>query len=210
MAQQFGFMQIADGNGDENAVDFAIRQVIRSSVQTIKIVEIVAVDTAAKTVDVQPLVQQVTPDGSTKDMPIVSAVPYGYEQAGNCLIQIDPAKGDIGVIACADRDIHRVKTAWKAAAPQTLRSHSLTDAIYLRTLYTGQAAAHTIRIDPTNGITVTSSKTVTVNADVQVNGNITATGTITGQTDVVGDSVSVKGHVHSGVQTGSGETGKPV
>lgn len=209
MAQLFGFMQQKDGNGAENAVDFAIRQVIRSSVQTLKIVQVVAVDAGAMQVDVQPLIQQVTPNGSVKAMPQINGVPYGFEQAGNCVVKIAPVVGDIGIIMCADRDITRVKTTWKAAPPATLRAHSISDAVYLRTLYTGQAAAHSIAFDQESGITITSSKPVTVNADMTVNGDITATGTITGKTDVVADTISGKSHKHTGVETGSGVTGEP-
>ncbi len=41
-------------------------------------------------------------------------------------------------------------------------------------------------------------------------GNFNATGTVTGQTDVVGDGTSLHTHKHSGVQTGSSDTGSPV
>jgi len=51
----------------------------------------------------------------------------------------------------------------------------------------------------------------TLTGNLQVNGNITATGTITGQTDVLAGpgSISGKGHKHTGVQTGSGESAGP-
>jgi hypothetical protein len=42
-----------------------------------------------------------------------------------------------------------------------------------------------------------------------MSGSMTATGTITGQTDVVGGGKSLKTHTHSGVTTGSGNSGPP-
>jgi phage baseplate assembly protein V len=45
---------------------------------------------------------------------------------------------------------------------------------------------------------------LTIHGDVTVNGSLTASG------DVVGQGVSLKGHRHSGVQGGSGQTGAPV
>jgi hypothetical protein len=42
-----------------------------------------------------------------------------------------------------------------------------------------------------------------------ISGSMTATGTITGQTDVVGGGKSLKTHTHSGVTTGSGNSGPP-
>ena len=52
-----------------------------------------------------------------------------------------------------------------------------------------------------NGVTIDSSGNI-ANAD-----NISASGTIDGGTDVQTGSVSLKSHVHTGVQTGSGSTG---
>jgi hypothetical protein len=48
-----------------------------------------------------------------------------------------------------------------------------------------------------NGVTIDSS------------GNINSPATITASTDVVGDGISLKTHVHSGVETGGSDTGPP-
>ena len=214
MTQQFGFMQPRNGNGEVNPLQFAIRQILRGEVSTAKIVEVMAVDTSAQTVDVQPLVQQVTPEGTPVPHGIIHEVPYGYEQAGNCLIQIDPVVGDIGIAVFADRDITRVKRTKQAATPQTLRAHHMSDALYARTLWASQKPAHKIVFDQKNGIAITSSVTVTVNAatqfngDMQVQGDITATGTVTGQTDVKAASISGKSHTHP-VSDAPGTTGAP-
>lgn len=214
MTQQFGFMQARDGNGGVNPLQFAIRQMLRNEVSTAKIVKVMAVDATACTVDVQPMVEQVTPAGTPVPHGIIHEVPYGYEQAGNCLIQIDPVVGDIGMAVFADRDITRVKRTRQAATPQTLRAHHISDALYVRTLWSSQEPAHKIVFDQKNGIAITSSVTVTVNAktqfngDMQVSGDITATGTVTGQTDVKAASISGKSHTHP-VTAAPGETGAP-
>ena len=53
-------------------------------------------------------------------------------------------------------------------------------------------------------VKVAGNPVLTVTTDgVQVNGKITATG------DVIGDGVSLKSHVHGGVQAGSASTGHP-
>lgn len=59
----------------------------------------------------------------------------------------------------------------------------------------------TARIEADGGLTIVG--------DVTITGNLTATGTLTGETDVVADGISLKGHKHSGVSTGSGKTGGP-
>jgi hypothetical protein len=42
-----------------------------------------------------------------------------------------------------------------------------------------------------------------------ITGSLNATGTVTGQADVVGGGKSLKTHTHSGVTTGSGNSGPP-
>lgn len=203
MDRSFGFMGLQDAQGNTNAIQFAVRQIMRAEVCTAMIVKIVSVDTSARTVDVQAMVDQVTPDGTTITHGTIHEVPYGYEQGGVCLIKIDPAVGDIGVAVFAHRDITRVKRTQAAAAPQTLRTHNYADALYVRTLWAASAPAHEIVFDPTSGITITSSQTVTINANLKVNG----TGTFTG--DVTAGGISLESHVHTGVQSGSSTTGKP-
>lgn len=63
----------------------------------------------------------------------------------------------------------------------------------------------TLVLSNDNKITLTASGGFFVDAD------LTCTGTVWGKTDVTGGSgaISLKGHKHTGVQTGSGETGGP-
>lgn len=95
-------------------------------------------------------------------------------------------------------------------------SHSTTDAVIVHNIGTANEAE--LRIKPTGKVEITSPLQVevnapstvinaasnTVNGNVKVNGNVNATG------DVVAGTVSLKTHVHSGVQTGAGNTGIPV
>jgi phage baseplate assembly protein gpV len=46
--------------------------------------------------------------------------------------------------------------------------------------------------------------------DLNMTGNITVTGTIHATGDIVSDNISLKQHVHNGVQSGSNNTGQPV
>lgn len=209
MAREFGFMQFSDGATDVNAIDFMARMIAKKSVMVAKIVKVVSVNAAGRTVDVSPMVDQVTPEGTNIPHGIIHEVPYGYEQAGNCAIQIDPVAGDIGVAVFEDRDITRVKRTWKNATPQTLRAHNFADALYVRTLIAATTPQHIIAFNQGTGITVTSSQPVQFNADVKVNGKVTVSGDVDSQGDVKAGSISLKTHTHSGVQPGSGSTGAP-
>lgn len=48
-----------------------------------------------------------------------------------------------------------------------------------------------------------------IKGDTKITGNLHVTGTITGDTDVQTGSISLKNHIHPGVQTGTGTTGTP-
>lgn len=208
MAREFGFMQFSDGATDVNALDFMARMIAKKSVMVAKIVKVVAVNAASRTVDVSPMVDQVTPEGTNIPHGIIHEVPYGYEQAGNCAIKIDPVEGDIGVVVFEDRDITRVKRTWKNATPQTLRAHNYADALYVRTLIAAAKPEHTVTFNQENGITVTSSKPVQFNADVTVSGKVTVSGDVDAQGDVKAGSISLKDHTHP-VTDAPGTTGAP-
>lgn len=119
MSVNFGSMGLQAGNSPENAAQFMVRQIIKNEVSTAMIVKIAAVDTTAQTVDVVPMIDQVTATGTPIPHSTIHGVPYAYQQAGVASIQIPPNTGDMGIVVCAQRDITRVK-ATKAPAPPAL------------------------------------------------------------------------------------------
>lgn len=209
MAQQWGFMGVQDSHDPVNAIEFVVRQIISRGVCTGMIVKILSVDTSAKTLDAQPMVDQVTPDGTSIPHGPIHEIPYGYEQGGSCQIKLDPVAGDIGVIVFAHRDITRVKRTWKNATPQTLRSHNIADAMYVRTLVSSAAPQHVITFDQQEGIAISSPLVVKIKADAQITGNLSVGGNVTASGDVKAGNISLDSHTHSGVQTGSGSTEGP-
>lgn len=208
MSIRFGFMGFQAGNSPENATQFMVRQILRGEVSTAMIVKIAAVDTKTQTVDVVPMVTQVSATGVPIPHSTIHGVPYAYQQAGVAAIQIPPNIGDMGIVVCAQRDITRVKATKAPAPPSTLRTHHLSDAMYVATLWTGQKPKHIISLDQKTGITITSSETVTINAKSQFNGDMSIKGKVTATGDVEAGGISLQNHVHPGVQPGPGETGK--
>ena len=192
-----------DAYGRRNGFEYTIHQIVYGELKAIFPVKVMLVDRQARLLVVSPLINQVTPDNQEIVHANLHDIPYGYEQAGECVIQIDPQAGDIGVVACSYRDISRIKSSRKAGTPPTKRCYAWEDAIYLRTLWTEKAPQHVISISPDGGITLSSPNPVTVNADLHVNGAIKASG------DVTGAGISLDKHVHGGVQAGSGNTGTP-
>lgn len=72
----------------------------------------------------------------------------------------------------------------------------------------GQVTAH----DESGGgdTTVTLNGTVTIRGQLNVIGNQSTTGNIDASGDVKAGNISLKGHVHSGVERGGGKTDQPV
>jgi hypothetical protein len=127
-----------DSNSEASGIAFAIRSLL-SHIDTIKVVQVKAVHPgtgsppAVGTVDVQPLVNQIdfaNPPNATPHG-VVYGLPYFRLQGGPWAIILDPAVGDIGLIACSDRDISTVKNTAAQANPGSFRRLNVADGIYL-------------------------------------------------------------------------------
>lgn len=60
-----------------------------------------------------------------------------------------------------------------------------------------------------DGLKLTAPAGATIDGDITVTGDVTVEGSVTASTDVLAGGISLKSHTHSGVQTGSAETGAP-
>lgn len=182
-------------SSDYNTMVFVIAQQL-AKLQTITLVKVVAVSNSGDvspvgTVDVQPLVNQLTAQRQPIPHGIIHGVPYFRIQGGQNAIIIDPQVGDIGMAAFASRDISAVVKNQGQANPGSFRRFDWADALYLGG-FLGAA--------PTQYVQFTGSTL-----------NIVATGTV----NVNAPSVKINGkefiaHTHSGVQTGGGVSGPVV
>jgi len=140
-----------DTSSEFNVRAFQIAQAI-AQVATTKIVKVIAVydsnmspvspdDTGVVGptgfVDVQPLVSQV--DGANQATPhgIIYGVPFTRQQGGGSAVICDPKAGDIGAMACADRDISSVKANRDAATPGSSRRYDAADGVYVGPVLNG-------------------------------------------------------------------------
>lgn len=208
-----GVQPVGAGMDDYSAMAAVVQAAI-ARMATATVVRVVAVDLEAMTVDLNPLVAQLDGRGNATPHGTIHGCPFLRLQGGRNAVIIDPAVGDIGIAVFASHDITAVMAAKGPANPGSRRRFSMADAMYLGGLL-NPAPERFIRITDEGvevispaGVTITAP-TVTINGNVEVDGDITASGTITGTTDVVGDGVSLATHTHSGVQTGSGNTGGP-
>ncbi|RJT44651.1 translation initiation factor IF-2 [Rahnella woolbedingensis] len=140
-----------------------------------------------------------------------------------------------GVQERADSRVLDISDAFVIPGPQSQTkkiSGISTSAVQLRTDDAGayvelNPGNHAINLKTSGNLTAqaagsitVTAPTITLNGDVTINGNLsqgmgdgggaaTMLGPITVTNDVTAGGKSLQNHVHSGVQTGSGQTGKP-
>ena len=189
-----------------NSLSFLVSQIL-GKIWTIIPVQVMAstnsgADVKAGTVNVQPIVNQVDGNGNPTPHGTIYNLPYFRLQGGALgMVICDPQDGDIGIIACCQRDISAAIASAAPANPGSLRRFAPEDGIYIGGISMAVATQY-LRFYAGN-IEI-KAPTVTVTGDLVVTGSITATG------DVIGNGTHLHTHMHSGVTTGSGNTGAPV
>ena len=232
MQGQQGFSTSAS---DYNAQDFQIRQQLMR-INTAEPVKVQSVNTAARTVDVLPLVNIVGGGGDAIVQSEIFDLPYLRIQGGKNAVIIDPQPGDVGLAVYAMRDVEAVKAApGQPVNPASARSYDKGDGFYLGGFLNAEPERYLritdegVEIEGVASIqahgkevTITADTQITLDAPtVQVTGVLVQTGekgsgqssfhggfTNTGGT-VSSNGVTLETHTHSGVETGSGNTGSP-
>lgn len=147
-----------------NTLQFVIARAIEE-VQTVSIVKVMAVDTAAQTVDVLVLVNIITGANISVPHGVISARPYYRSQGGSSAIILDPEAGDIGIMVFGSRDLTAVIAAKGAANPGSQRKYSWSDGMYFGGILNGTPTQY-IKFLPADGGIEIESPTVTVSGDL--------------------------------------------
>lgn len=129
-------VQPPQADGDDYNSLMELVQSALAKVQTITICRVVSCTNAggitpAGTVNVKPLVNQMTGDRVAIPHGVIYSVPYSRIQGGNSAIIIDPAPGDLCVVGFASRDISSVVAAKSEANPGSFRQFNWADGIYI-------------------------------------------------------------------------------
>lgn len=151
-------------------------------------------------------------------LPLLTDVPVIFPRGGGCTITFPVKAGDECLVVFSDRCIDFWWQNGGVQEPVDPRQHDLSDAF---ALVGPQSQAQKISGISTTSVQVRTddgssfielmqggnvnitTQLLTVNGNVQVNGTVTSTG------DQVAKGISQTGHVHSGVQSGSSQTGGP-
>lgn len=118
-----------DSASEYDALSFIIEQKL-ANISTARLVQVKAVDTGKKTVDVQPMVNMVDGDMNATEHGTIFGIPYVSWQFGKNAIEADPVVGDKGMMMVCDRDISAVKASKKIGPPGSPRKFSMSDGVY--------------------------------------------------------------------------------
>lgn len=164
---------------DYNALEFQIQRVL-DDVQTMSVVEVLAVDTGAMTVDVVVLVNLLSGAGISIPHGRLGGRPYFRLQGGTNGIICDPAVGDIGTMIFASRDISAVISAKAAANPASGRRFSWSDGVYIGGILNTPPTQYIKFLTGGGGINIVSPGTVAIQAPATTNsGTLNVTGNTT-------------------------------
>jgi hypothetical protein len=186
------------------------------------------------TVDVQPLIAQVSGDNQAVQHGQLFRLPYLRIQGGLNAVIIDPQPGDIGAACFCSRDISslkqqsaidQVKDGAQGVSPASGRQFSMSDGIYMGGILNGQPTQY-IRfgsdeieiVSPTKirlsapTIEIASTTKVTIDsAEVDITGSAKVV-VDSPANDIKGGATKIDNkpflvHEHSGVTIGTGVTG---
>lgn len=239
---------LATWASDYNAFNFAVKQLIFSTVSTAIPVRVDSVErngdgSGAGFLSATPLVAQTDADGNLIPPVSIPRLPYFRLQHGTAAIICDPVVGDVGLAIFAQSDCSKVNGGTEPVTPGSFRSFDMSDGFYIGGFW-GKKPETLIHIEQAGTVHVvaktvtTDCQQATVNAtthadvttpEMKVTGKLTVTGLITGTGglaisggsgatvngsltttgDVKAAGISLDNHVHSGVEGGSGTSGKP-
>lgn len=217
-------------NSDFTVTDFQILQRL-SLIDTIKPVQVEAVHLGsgsppvAGTVDVRLLLNQLDGSGNASPQGIVYGVPYVRLHGGKWQVVLDPAVGDIGFLACSDRDISALKNAITSGAsplvnPGSFRKLNVSDGIYVggfgnkvpdATLWLKDDGTFVLTDKPGNVLQSSTGGFKATPASgglFLVDGNLAATGEIT-RGYAGSDSVTLGSHTHEQANDSHGDGEQP-
>lgn len=195
------------------------------------IVQSFSIENGAPFVSVQPAVKgiRVADDQTVTsvDLPLLPHCPVLYPRGGGCSLTFPIVAGDECMVVFGSRSIDEWWQNGEAQPAYDLRQHDLSDGIAIigltslkRPLSNISTTSTQLRSDDgrtvidlnasSGVVTITVPNGLNVVGPMHVTGPVTADSTITAMGDIKAGSISLEGHVHSGVQSGSGKTGMPL
>ncbi|WP_394547210.1 Gp138 family membrane-puncturing spike protein [Pantoea ananatis] len=179
-------------------------------------------DPATCTCTIQPAIagQGVDEKGQIQSapLPLLTDVPVIFPRGGGCTITFPVKAGDECLVVFSDRCIDFWWQNGGVQEPVDPRQHDLSDAFAFvgpqsQAQKISGISTTSVQVRTDDGssfIELTQGGNVNITTPLlTVNGNVQVNGTVTSSGDQVAKGISQTGHVHSGVQPGSSQTGGP-
>lgn len=125
---------------DDGTLLGMMREVLRKHLQSVDDMlpaKVLAYDRSTNRVRVQPLVRLVTTDARQVTRAPIASVPALQYGGGGFVLSFPIAAGDLGWIKANDRDISLFLQTYGEQAPNSLRLHSFSDAVFIPDVMTG-------------------------------------------------------------------------
>ena len=181
---------------------------------------VLSYDRATNRARVVPIVKLLTTEGRQVGRAQIASIPVMQFGGNGVVLSFDLKAGDLGWIKANDRDISLILQSYRDNAPNTLRKHSFSDAVFIPDVMHGVTVdaedAHHAVLQTLDGlvrvaiwpdrIKMTAGDLVVMIGpdEIQVTGHVKFTGGI----EI--DGIEFGTHVHTGVTPGGGTTGEPV
>jgi len=187
---------------DYNSLIYIINSEIKK-INTADLVKVIAVN-ENNTIDVQPLLGNISANGSMNGTSPIYNIRYFQWRFGLNKIKAVPAVGDIGLLVCCKRDISNVENGNVGS----FRRFSMADGIYIGGIEgLNPNPPNQIIEFSENALNITSSGTITVTAPT-VNVNATTSATVTSPSvNLGGDGGAAVARVGDSVVNGKITTG---
>lgn len=194
----------------------ALKKFLQRDIDDMLPAQVISVSDDRKYVSVQPMVMVVSTLNESLERAPVAKVPLFQIGGGGFVLSFPVKAGDLGWIKANDRDISLFVQTLQNSPPNTWRMHDFADGIFIPHVMAGfivgDDADNAVLSSLDGSVKISlSSDTITLTApNIIMNSNLTIDGdlNITGST--IGNGINLNTHIHSGVQTGSGDTGEPV
>ena len=180
---------------------------------------VISYDRASNRATVVPMVKLLTTDNRQLPRAQIASVPVLQPGGGGFVLSLNLKPGDLGWVKANDRDISLILQAYRDTAPNTLRKHSFSDALFIpdamRSITTvGEDDENMVlqSLDGVARVAVWSDRVKISAGDNSV--TIGASGIEFAGHVTMPDGVTIGGiefgtHKHSGVQTGPSSTEGP-
>lgn len=179
-------------------------------------------DPVAVTCTVQPAIKgtlrNADNDPVSVPLPLLVDVPVIFPRGGGCTITFPVAKGDECLVIFSDRCIDFWWQNGGVQEPVDPRQHDLSDAFALvgpqsQAEKIGSISTDSLQIRTDEGnafIELKQGGEVTITTpQLTVNGNVTVNGEVHSSGDQTASGISLKDHVHGGIQSGTSYTRGP-